>query len=1400
MTQPGPPDVLPVTPLQEGLLYHALYAHERDASDVYVVQLVFALEGPVNADRLRSAAQALLDRHPNLRAAFRRRRGGQPVQVVPRGATLPWAEADLTEQALATDPEKAWTALLDEDRALGFDPATPPLLRCTLVRTGEHRHRLLVTHHHLLLDGWSVSVLLRELLALYTADGDPAVLAPVPPYRSFLEWLGRRDRTVAEGAWREALAGVTEPTRLAPAATPGSTNPEQARTELSAGTGAALTARARSLGVTANTLVQSAWAILLGRLTGRDDVVFGATVSGRPPELPGVESMVGLFLNTIPTRVRLRPEESFSALLREVQDGYVRLLDHHHLGLADIQRAVGVPELFDTLVVFENYPVDPGAMGQGPAGDGRGGADGGGCGDGRGGDGGRLRVVGSSGRDATHYPVTLVAFPGPRPRFRLAYHPGLFDAGWADATLARLVRILEAIAADPETPQGRVGVLAPDELPHNPLPTPPATRTLTDLWSAQVSATPDADAVLDRGTSLTYRELEARAEQLAGRLTALGAGPEHVVGIALPRTAELVVAVLAVLKSGAAYLPLDPAYPADRLAYIVDDAGPVVVLATRETAGALPKGTPLLDPQDTGPSRRTDPSATASTADNLAYITYTSGSTGRPKGVLATHRNAVEFVEWTHAAFGPQRLARVLFSTSLNFDVSVFEIFSPLLCGGRIEIVENLLALTEGTSRDAGLISGVPTVMASVLADRPAVSPHTVALGGEPVPAQLRAGIEAAFPGARLVNFYGPTEATVYATAWQSGTDPDDKTGPPIGRPLARNLVHLLDHALHPVPDGAVGEVYVAGGGPARGYLGKPGMTAERFVADPFGGPGERMYRTGDLAVRGSDGQLRFLGRADQQVKLRGFRIELGEIEAVLATHPAVDKAAATVGEDQRGEKQLTAYVVPAEAAAVTADDLRDHLTHALPTHMIPSAFVTLPALPYTASGKLDRTALPAPDAPLAAETAPRNEREETLRGLFAEVLGLAPAQIGVHDGFLDLGGHSLLAPRLTARIRAELGVELPLRALFDAPTVSALARRLAEGDHAGEMDRPAGPGRPEEPGRPGRSDRSEGPDRPGRPDGPAGSDRPEGSDRSEGPDRPGRPDRPEGSDRHEGPDRTGQLARPEGAGRSSSSSAAPVGPLLPLRTRGDREPLFCLPPASGLSWGFAGLARHIDTGRPLYGLQSRGLIPGQDPVGSLAEVVAEHTALIRETQPHGPYHLLGYSMGGLVAYDVAVGLQAAGEQVALLALLDSFPGAWIRQAPALTDRPTLLRSLLSILGRHVPGDGTEPLTESRFAELVRRVPDMPGSLDDAELAALVEVTANNRRLLGQFAPTPYRGDLLFFTAAQDPDAVPDRYRSWQPYVEGHVDNHDIPCTHGEMTRPKSLDLIGPVLDSRLRT
>nr|BAX90000.1 Non-ribosomal peptide synthetase [Kibdelosporangium sp. AK-AA56] len=1034
MTQPARPDVLPLTPLQEGLYFHARY--EQNATDIYLVQLVVDLEGTVDSARLRGAGQALLARHPNLRAAFRQRRDGSPVQVVPGRATLPWTETDLTVPA-ETDAELAWQRLMDADRDRGFDPATPPLLRFTLARLPGDRSRLLISHHHILLDGWSVAVLLRELLALYEADGDPGTLPPAPAYRSFLDWLGRQDRAASLAAWRAELAGLGEPACLAPPSHTGTATLGQAYVELAEATTRRLATRARGLGITLNTVVQAAWAVVLGRLTGRDDVVFGSTVAGRPAELPGVESMVGLFINTVPTRVRLRSDEPLRAVLAHVRDQYTRTLDHQHVSLADIQRATGVGELFDTLLVFENYPVD----GVTTSGSDR-----------------ALRVTGARGRDATHYPVTLIVVPGQRLRVRLAHRADLFDGGWADRTLARLGRVLEVIATDPEHLVGRVDVLLPDErgllASSGAAEVPVATRTLAELWEAQVAATPDAAAVLDHGVTLSYRELDTRAQRLARLLAERGARPERTVGLALPRTAELVVALVAVLKTGAAYLPLDPSYPRDRLAYIIGDARPAVVVTTSTNAAALPDGTPTLLIDAPGEPSTAPVPVPQRHPDHAAYVIYTSGSTGRPKGVAVTHRSVAELVSWAHAEFGPQRLATVLFSTSLNFDVSVFEIFPPLLCGGRIEVVENLLALLEDKRQrwDVGLVSGVPSVLATVLAaGRPAVSPHTVALCGEAVSAQLVTDLEQAFPGARIANIYGPTEATVYATAWYAD---QERTGtPPIGVPIARNRAYVLDQTLQAVPQGVVGELYLAGGGLARGYAGRADLTAQRFVADPGGKPGERMYRTGDLARWRPDGQLEFVGRADHQVKVRGFRIELGEIESVLVRHPSAARAVVVVRQDQPGDPRLVAYVVPAHESA-DPTELREHLAAALPGYMVPSAIVVLAALPFTANGKLDRAALPAPGGTRAERDTPGTPREEILCGLFAETLG-RPG-VGVHDDFFDLGGHSLLATRLISRIRSVFGTDLPVRAVFDAPTVARLARRLTAGGPARLSLRPA--------------------------------------------------------------------------------------------------------------------------------------------------------------------------------------------------------------------------------------------------------------------------------------------------------------------------------------------------------
>ncbi|HET6706390.1 condensation domain-containing protein, partial [Amycolatopsis sp.] len=581
-------EILPPTPLQEGMFFHSRFDH--DGVDVYLVQVALDLTGPLEPARLRAAAEALLARHANLRCGFRQRRDGDVVQVVADDVTLPWTE---TEPA-----EGDWDRLLAADRAVRFDPAKPPLLRFLLARIGPRRHRLLLTHHHILLDGWSMPLLVRELLALY--DGTP--LPPVRPYRDFLTWLGRRDTVAAVAAWRAALSDVDGPTLLAPPdAAHGRVLPEQTRAELPAGTGARLAARARALGVPVNTAVQAAWAIVLGRLTGRDDVLFGQTVAGRPADLPGAETMIGLFINTVPVRVRVGVAEPLGGLLRRLCEEWAALLDHQHLGLAEIRRG---GELFDTLVVFENQPLEPGAETPG-----------------------ELRLTGVTGRDATNYPVQLVVVPGERMRFRLAYRPDLFGAAWARRLLDGLVRVLTAIADDPARLVGALDVFdVREEPPGEGVPT-----SLVRAFEDQVARTPSAVAVVSGGSELSYAALDTAANRLAHRLIEAGAGPDQVVGIALPRTADLVVALLAVLKSGAAYLPLDPGYPAERLAFLVADAAPVAILATPDTRAALPADAPVLLPADRaypdGPVGR-DPHPA-----QPAYVIYTSGSTGRPKGV-----------------------------------------------------------------------------------------------------------------------------------------------------------------------------------------------------------------------------------------------------------------------------------------------------------------------------------------------------------------------------------------------------------------------------------------------------------------------------------------------------------------------------------------------------------------------------------------------------------------------------------------------------------------------------------------------------------------------------------------------------------------------------------------------
>ncbi|WP_158881410.1 non-ribosomal peptide synthetase [Amycolatopsis anabasis] len=996
-------DILPLSPLQQGMLFHAVF--DAEADDVYTVQFVLGLAGDVDAERLRRAANELLTRHANLRACFVHEDVDEPVQLVIDGVELPWAEVDLSG---VDDREAALNQLLAEDRRVRFALDEPPLLRMTLVRFGAGDFRLVLSNHHILLDGWSVPLLVRELLELYAGRAP----RPVRPYRDYLAWLAARDDDRAREAWAKALAGVEEPTLLAPvepSRVP--VRPEKLRLAFGEDATARLYAVARAAGLTVNTVVQGLWGLVLGRRTGRDDVVFGATVSGRPVDLSGVDSMIGLFINTVPVRVRARAGDAVLDVLRAVQGEQSGLIDFQYLGLTEIQRAQGIGDLFDTLVVFENYPIDTDAVADGESGAG-------------------LRITGVEIDDATHYPLALAVAAEATLEVTFEYRPDVFETAPIEALAGQFRRAVEALASGANPTVAGLDLLDPAESGRlrafgtgKRLSTP--DETMAAVFAEQAARTPDATAVVSGDRRLTFAEVNAHANRLARELAERGAGPERIVALALPPGPDFLVALVAVLKAGAAYLPLDPEWPAERIEVMIADAKPVVVLTelpevTARSAENLP---PLASP------------------DNPAYVIYTSGSTGAPKAVVVPHRSIVNLlVSHRTDLFDParERLGRplrVAHAWPMAFDAS----WQPMLwmfAGHELHLVPPDVRRDADLLRDFLARHGIefvelsPSLLAQVAAEPGwRAGLQVLGVGGEAVPAELWRMLRAE-PGLSVYNLYGPTECTVDSAACDFALG--DR--PSIGSPVGNARAYVLDRHLNPCPVGVFGELYLAGAGLARGYLGRAATTAERFVADPFGAPGERMYRTGDVACWTADGLLDCRGRVDDQVKIRGFRIEPGEIEAALLADDRVERAVVVVREDTPGVRRLVAYVVPRSGL----DGLREAVAAKLPEYLVPAAIVEVDDFPLTRNDKLDVGALPAPDwTPAGERTEPRTEVEARLAALFAEVLGV-PA-VGIDDSFFALGGDSIVSMRLVGKARAA-GFRFSPRDVFDRRTVAELA------------------------------------------------------------------------------------------------------------------------------------------------------------------------------------------------------------------------------------------------------------------------------------------------------------------------------------------------------------------------
>ncbi len=1028
----GPCDVedqYPLTPLQQGLFYHLL---RNPGGDEYTAQLGLRFHD-TDLDRLRADWETLFRRHPVLRTSFGWDGSGEPVQTVRRDTTPPIADVDLRCLPPAEREEQV-ADFLTQDRARGFEPGDAPPARLALIRLEDDVVHCVWTHHGLLLDGWSTGLLLGELDGLAAGAAPPSAAS----FRDFVALTRRSDRTRAAEHWSRVLDGFTTAVPVPFAEPREGTGGGVAEVELTAAESARLRAASRELRVPFAVLAQGAWALALSRLSGLDDVVFGMVVSGRSADLPGIEGTIGLLTNTVPVRAGLPGRRTAGGWLRALAARHADTLEAEHSPLAEVRRHAGVPggqPLFETVLVVQNFPSTGG---------------------------GSRRVDCVTANETVHYPLVLFVVPGDRLLIRVAYRADRIGPEQASLVaravraafvgLMDLTRVLENIPVLGSLHESRAArALGPAR--------PVRAETVGEAFAAVVRSVPDAPAVIAADRTVSYRELDRATEAVALRLARLGAGPERRIGVLLERSVESVTATVAVLRTGAAFVPLDPSHPPARIARLLVDGGCTAVVTRcglpEAVVAVIPSGLPVVRVDEADhPMPDSGVRLPSATPGNLAYVVHTSGSTGQPKGVMVDHRAVLNTLWRLTEEFGLDVGDVVAHKVPVAFTDAVFEVLWPLVSGAAVTV------LTDEEVRD-------PMVLCRVLNERGAtytlLVPRQIQAiaeearrsgGADPLPRlawainsaeALPAGFveewDAVCRNARIANIYGMTESAIFATEhrWEGGESaPTGRSL--IGRPLGNVVTHVANPVLESCPPAVPGELYIGGPGIARGYLGAPGLTAERFIPDPAGPPGSRLYRTGDRVCTLHDGALDYLGRIDDQMKVRGVRLEPGEVETCLRTHPAVRDAAVAL---HRG--RLAAHLAPIGPDRPSPAELRAWAADRLPGQLVPTAWSWQDRLPLTPHGKLDRRALPAPapPEPVSAAVAPCGPIEEEIAATWQAVLGSGP--VGTREDFFELGGDSLLAISVVGRIRTAFPVEYTVGDLFAGPTVAQAAEVVAD-------------------------------------------------------------------------------------------------------------------------------------------------------------------------------------------------------------------------------------------------------------------------------------------------------------------------------------------------------------------